>query len=575
MVKSILVLNKPLFLFLFFIFKYYISTNLYNKLNYKYIIKLFKGKKKNIYFFFIFYFLLLSNSNLNLLLFYFIKKKVYYNINLYNINLYIIIEILKYNIFFGKFKFNYFQKSKNIKIFMFFDFFLRIDILLFITYKYYMNYFRLFKYNEYLSIHPNLYKYPLLRIFLRNFWVNRDTKYHKNLYSEKSILKFFRIYFFSKDINKLLFFNNDLKFKFKGLNLQFNKFKFIKFLNLLKNNNYYFLYLYFGKFFKLHLCLFVYNITIFNYEEDDWVEIKKFRLFSLDDNLWQLKRYGFNLTSWLFMLVLSYISKMFINNYLYLNNLNNLNIINNFSYLKFFNFNIFWYSLIKIILIEKINFYYFFWLSELVLKIKKNKKKSLIRYVRIWHILINSYIFQFINVKLDNYNDSVKLIDYLKNIKFNLDFIFWNIFFIGTKSYNVNFKYNIESILNKINIDSILYLKFTLYFNFLRFFLSYNFSPFFLINFLFFFIFIHDLFIKIFINKKINLLINKSQKINKLIFKKLKINEKLIFNFNFKNFWALKNFDNYKIKNNNWYIFFFENNLIIAVIIIIINKYYL
>jgi hypothetical protein len=211
--KKELLINKTLFLFLFFVFKYYIFINLYNKI--KYIPKkYFNNNNKN--FFFMLY-LLLKNNNIKFIL----DKFSYFDF--FDNKIYIFVEFLNNNIYLKKYKFNYLNKNQNIKIYFFFDFYLRIDLVLFIHYKYYMNYFRICKYNEYLTIHPVLHKFPLLKKYLRKLLVERTNKTLLNFSFEESIFKFFKLYLYNYKVDKMFKFNN--KYNLKNLNLIYSKIK--------------------------------------------------------------------------------------------------------------------------------------------------------------------------------------------------------------------------------------------------------------------------------------------------------------------------------------------------------------
>ena len=210
--KKELLINKTLFLFLFFVFKYYIFINLCN--NIKNIPKkYYNSNNKN---FFVLFFLLLKNNNINIILdkfkyIYFFDKKIY-----------IFIEFLNNNIYLKKYKFDYLNKNQNIKVFLYFDFYLRIDFVLFIHYKHYMNYFRISKYNEYLTIHPALYKFPLLKKYLRKLLVDRLDKVLLNFSFEESIFKNFKLYLYNSNNNKFI---NNIKYNLKFLNLIYSNIK--------------------------------------------------------------------------------------------------------------------------------------------------------------------------------------------------------------------------------------------------------------------------------------------------------------------------------------------------------------
>jgi hypothetical protein len=544
--KKELLINKTLFLFLFFVFKYYIFINLYNKI--KYIPKkYFNNNNKN--FFFMLY-LLLKNNNIKFIL----DKFSYFDF--FDNKIYIFVEFLNNNIYLKKYKFNYLNKNQNIKIYFFFDFYLRIDLVLFIHYKYYMNYFRICKYNEYLTIHPVLHKFPLLKKYLRKLLVERTNKTLLNFSFEESIFKFFKLYLYNYKVDKMFKFNN--KYNLKNLNLIYSKIKWFKFLNILKYN-YSFLFYYFGEFFLLHLYVYIYNITVYNYEIDDWVEIKKFRINSLKNNFWQQSRYGFKFFPWLYMLVISYISKLIFNDYLYIYNLIDIKKINNRI------LNIFWYKILKIVIIEKINYSYFLWFRELLLGLNNKKRiKQVEKYIKIWKILLNSYIFEYINVNYNYLN--------INNINFNLEYVFWNIFFIGDNIYNIYFKYNILFIIKKINIDNIIYLKLNYYLELLRNLLHCIFNSYTLINILFCFLFLKDLFFKIFFHKNFNNNIF-SIYIYNMIYNKMLYNQRKIIFYNYQKYFLENTFDNYKIKNHKFYDFLFEDNLIIYMYIIFFSLY--
>jgi hypothetical protein len=68
---------------------------------------------------------------------------------------------------FYEMRFDYFFLDPKLDVYLYDDYFFRIDFYNFIVNREYTEYLRKFMYNEYLSATPLLYKYPLMKKFLR------------------------------------------------------------------------------------------------------------------------------------------------------------------------------------------------------------------------------------------------------------------------------------------------------------------------------------------------------------------------------------------------------------------------
>ena len=564
MQNTLIVINNKIFLFFFFFFRFYIYKYLINKSSSLYVSILNIKNINNLYFYFnIIYLYLLKLKSKDIL--YFLSKNELINfLKLKDKRIYILSEIFCKNINLFSLNYSFFYKNLNsLKVFFYFDFILKVDFFTFIAYKNYMNYFRLYKYNEYLNNHILLYKYPLLKNILRNIWYKRINKKNILFYSELSFKKFFQIFFYRiKPINLYLkyvpFLKNDLFFIYNSFLIRFiSLVKYSKFnmlFNLISNN------------IKIYFLLMLYHIVLFHYEEDDWVEIEKFRILSLFNNYWQLFRYGFNIPPWLYMLIMIYIYKIFMFQNLNLFNIYNLNIIfKNVDIMKINIVNHFWYKVIKLVVIESIEPFFFLWNHNIR---NYRRKQKWDKYNKVWRIIIRSFVFDYFDIFIGNYNSYVENVVKLK--KLNLDLISWNIFYIGDLFYKNFHKYNILSIFNQLNIDKILYLNLSSYSNFIIMFLiKISNNSLFLINFLLLYIFIRDLFIKFLVNKN---LINKNL-INFSFIKFLQNNQKKNMFLFYKNIYALDIYNLYFEKYKYFYKFMFPINLIIIVYFYYILKY--
>jgi hypothetical protein len=121
---------------------------------------------------------------------------------------------------------------------------MKVDCKYFLTYRHYVEHFRLFKYNEYISTHKCLYNYSLLRKILHRY-SGRDIKDYVTNFRKSYLFDNYNIYLVEEsDITdfefQYMFLNNLLIVK----NLQLTN--YLKFFRVFKKN-YYFLALYYFK----------------------------------------------------------------------------------------------------------------------------------------------------------------------------------------------------------------------------------------------------------------------------------------------------------------------------------------
>jgi hypothetical protein len=264
-------INNLIFYFYFYIFKYLklinykffnitILKNLNIFDNFKYLNVIYY---KNNY-------ILLNNNYFKL-----IKYKIKHNN--------IIIDILYKNEIYNKFLYNIFFEY-NLKIFFITEFFLQIDYLFFICYKDYINYFRLFKYNEYLFNHFILNKYKLLKNFIKILLKFNFYRENYNLNIEFGILN--KIYIYCLNFKKSILNNFYLNYKYNNNNIYLN-YKFKKINNI-----------FFFKFIKNYLnnflLLLLYKVKILYFEVYDLIEIKFFIYNSIYNLYNQLPIYKYN-----------------------------------------------------------------------------------------------------------------------------------------------------------------------------------------------------------------------------------------------------------------------------------------
>lgn len=202
--KTYKLYNNTYFLF-FLLFKYLIFKDAcflnYKLLIYKYNLNLYLNIKECRFYFIFFY--LLIRCNLFDFITFLSDNSIRYNLKnckyifLFNKYIYLYIYILKYLSFFTV-KFNKYNYYKNKKIILYNNFFLlkefklKVDSKSFFLYRKYLEFFRLFKYNEYLSNHKIFWKYPKLK-YLLHIYIFNVIKFNKN-YRVKIFLNFLNIY---------------------------------------------------------------------------------------------------------------------------------------------------------------------------------------------------------------------------------------------------------------------------------------------------------------------------------------------------------------------------------------------
>jgi hypothetical protein len=192
--------------------------------------------------------------------------------------LFLFLYLIKKNI--HKIKSTYIYILKELKIFYFFDFILRIEFLYFIKLSSYFEYFKVYKYNEYLNNQSIIYNYPLIYILLKIYYKMGKLniiKKKKNLYNNIGILNSFTIYGL---INNLIKENPNKQNK---ISLILNKNKFIKNLYLFTLYlNKYILYI-FKYYIQLLHYIYYYKIFLNFYDKDYFIEIKKLKINSLSN----------------------------------------------------------------------------------------------------------------------------------------------------------------------------------------------------------------------------------------------------------------------------------------------------
>jgi len=245
-------LSNNFFLYLFYLYRFFIfkeSMYKFNIINYIIHNNLYLNNiNKQIYYFYLIYYIELSRYNI------FNNKLLNINNSLLNI-LFIFNKISNFDIL----KFDIFYKKKNINVFFYEDFVLRVHFSFFIGFTTYLKFFKLSKYNEYLSINSELNNYPILKVILKNNV--RLVNFDKNdiILSQESVSLSFKIYFdslsyYNCNNNSFLFFS-----KFTLL-LVLNKIKFVKFLLIFNKLMYIFVFKYFKIYFLNIFFLFLYNI---------------------------------------------------------------------------------------------------------------------------------------------------------------------------------------------------------------------------------------------------------------------------------------------------------------------------
>jgi hypothetical protein len=369
-------------LILIYIYYFFISYNKKDKLNFLINKKTYNYylKKNNIFFFkynYIFIYLIINSFTLNL--FNLLKSNKYFNkLNKNKIGdfflrykdnkLLIYLETYNKNLLINKFKFNFFSKEKKLKIFIYRNFVFKIEIIIYLIYRDYIDWIKRYKYNEYLD--ENLFKYPMLKVLLRKidqYILNLIKKKEKNFINRLDIINNYNLYFIDKKRNiyyldfvnqkywyffnkkmkiiKLLFLLLKLNLFYKNNNNNFNELK----------NNIFLFYFWFRKIKHFEITT-AYNYYLIGY---DWSRSEKLKSETINDFYWQMNRYGF-LLYYYYPLTFNYVFYILIRDKI-------LNIFNILFFIKYRKkqkikskiINLCWYKLIKLISIDYIKKYLF------------------------------------------------------------------------------------------------------------------------------------------------------------------------------------------------------------------------
>jgi hypothetical protein len=161
----------------------------------------------------------------------------------------------------------------ELKIYYFFDFNLRIEFLYFIKLPTYFEYFKIYKYNEYINNHSFINKYPLIYTLIKIYYKMGKLnilKKNKSLYHDIGLLNNFTIYGFTN--NSII---EKKQIKHNKINLLINKNKFIKNIFLFTSKlNQYILYT-FKNYIILYYYIYYYNIFINLYDKESFILIKR------------------------------------------------------------------------------------------------------------------------------------------------------------------------------------------------------------------------------------------------------------------------------------------------------------
>jgi hypothetical protein len=268
-----------MYIYLIYIYKYILLKDYFNN-NFKFLMNFFNINVYSNYiecrFYYLFFFILLKSDIFGFIKYIykfgyyknnwssfqyipekylqFTKKNIkedFFKKNLplffYNNKIFIIILLLcKYYfwiLYFSKYK--YYKNIKKLnKIFFFNEFILKIENTSFFLYRKYIEYFRIVKYNEYLSNSLILFKYPKLRLFLRYsiHKIDLDRVYRKNILIFSCLIYKLNIsndntkFFCYNNLETYLvkFFNSNLKFDYNIFNKSINQYNEKNFLRLMR-----------------------------------------------------------------------------------------------------------------------------------------------------------------------------------------------------------------------------------------------------------------------------------------------------------------------------------------------------
>jgi hypothetical protein len=170
----------------------------------------------------------------------------------------IYLELYKNKILINRYNHKYFLKKNNIKLYLYKNFVFKIEVIMFLIYRDYIEFIKRYKYNEYLDENIFIYKYPLLKILLRKVdqvLLDILKKKEKNFVKREDILKNYNLYYININKKKKYLLNiNDLKY----IHIFFKNQEMLKLLiltlksKLIKKNRY------FTKLLKKNILLYIF-----------------------------------------------------------------------------------------------------------------------------------------------------------------------------------------------------------------------------------------------------------------------------------------------------------------------------
>jgi len=497
------IITKKIFLFVFFLFRWLIFEEYINtlKINFFFIYfniygnRLFfkQNQKFHLKFFYIFIYLIYLFKIYNLINI--TKLKLNFKDN--NINVYL--YLYKKSKHLSTYKFDYLYKYKKIKIFFFPEFKLRLPLFLFIGYKKYMQFFRFYKYNEYLAYHPLLYKYPLLKFILHKNWRGRKKRINAIYFSQQSNNAYFTIYYASFErYFKIL---KNFTLNWLTILLFLDKFKFLKFTLYLNTKIYIFVLKYFKIYFLNILYLFIYNFWLSYFLERhlDVFFAYKWRIFYMLHLHWWLNKYVEDLPSWLYMLLIIYLIKLFMSQHIYLYNF--------CTFVKLKDKNKYIWSFNNICLYKITNLIFNCYIDILYYKFYKlllTRNYGSTRIFNLWEIYFRNYVFEFTDLSFFYNQPDFFFFKFFLNFKYSFDYIYWKIFFISNFINNKMLKFNILHLFKKLIIDGENKQYFSIFLEYLYsvFEITYN-KKINFVNMYYMYVFVKNLIIKFLWNSKI------------------------------------------------------------------------
>lgn len=456
-----------------FINRYYLSKrSLFNFNN-----NLFNSNlifvNQNDFFILFSYFIIFNSNNL-----FNIKKFIIKDYKFF----YIIEHYLKFKVLFIKKWFYFFYNWKKRIICLFSSFKLRINVILFFTLGKYVEFLRLFLYNEYLNIFKS---FNILDIQFLKKNLNKSKVYIDNNF-KKLISKGIYIFYYNY-INKNL--NEFSILKLRDKDLIFNNNIFNKYLK-------YFFFYYRLIFFFL-LCFIDYlrpYYILFSYK--CWKDyglyfryLSKVQISSLFVLYKILSKIKLHFDYFFIHYFINYLKKK-VNNLFFQNNLSLLLLKNNFSLVNMNN---------DIIIINYISKLYYQILNSYS---SSDNIKLQFDFITFWDIIEDWYHFDYILLP-NLYKSSKELFLWLDLFKYNLELIIWNIF--NKNIFNNYISSNLILNLNFINVDIKLDFISLIFFDILcNYFFKYILKYFYLFKVVFIFNFINDYCIKLFYNNSYN-----------------------------------------------------------------------